>query len=214
VLPELSGPVTKGGLISLSPGYASNNPSYVSGSSPATCLPPGRYRVELFVNGRLAGSATATGSWPALQAVRFNEVDAAVCTPKGWQPFPRFGAGADGYNSPDQSSGAFVLSIPKAAAGALASNTPGLINVMEQTVKGFSGGAGSILPGIRSAGKAQSTAFFMSSDNGQEEDWTYQHGVVLAGVGTAANGEVYVGITWGPASGNLAQQLFLSLSPR
>ena len=55
VLPQISGPVTPGGLLSLSPGYASNNPSYVSNTSPATCLPPGHYRVQLFVNGHLAG---------------------------------------------------------------------------------------------------------------------------------------------------------------
>jgi tetratricopeptide (TPR) repeat protein len=214
VLPEISGPVNSGGLISLNPGYASNNPSYVSGTSPATCLPAGHYRVELYVNGRLAGSTTTTGSWPALQAVRFNEVDAAICTPQGWRAFPRIGPGADGSIAPDQSSGAFILSIPKAAAGSLAGNTAALLGVMESTVKSFSGSAGSVLPGIHSAGRAQSTPFFMSSSNGQQETWTYQHGVVLSGVGTAANGEVYVGMTWGPANGNLAEDLFLSLSPR
>lgn len=214
VLPELSGPVGTGGLISLHPGYASNNPSYVSGSSPATCLPAGKYRVELYVNGRLAGSATATGAWPVLQAVRFNEVDAAICTPTGWQPFPNVGPGGDGYIAPDQSSGAFIVSIPKAAAGALAGDTQGLITVMEQTVKGFSGGGGSILPGVQSTGRAQSTAFFMSSGNGQAETWNYKNGVVLSGVGTAANGQVYVGLTWGPSDGKLAQDLFISLSPQ
>ena len=213
VLPQLSGPVGQGGLVSLSPGYASNNPSYVSASSPATCLPEGQYRVELYVDGRLAGSATATGSWPALQAVRFNQVAAAICTPARWQPFPDVQAGADGYLAPDGNSGAFVLSIPMAAAGSLASNTAALVGVMEDTVKGFSSGAGSILPGIQSAGEAQSTPFFMSSSNGQEETWAYQHGIVLSGVGAAANGEVYIGITWGPQDGKLAQALFLSLSP-
>ena len=36
--------------------------------------------------------------------------------------------------------------------------------------------------------------------------------IVLTGVGTSSNGEIYVGMTWGPASPQ-TPQLFLSLSP-
>lgn len=212
VLPEISGPVTPGGLISLSPGYASGNPSYVSRTTPATCLPPGHYRVQLFVNGHLAGTATASSDWSSLNAVRFSEVDGAMCVPEGWRPFPNLGAGADGYTAPDNSSGAFILSIPKPAAAAIAGDQPSLANVMKATVGGFSSGSRSLLPGLSAASKVHPTPFFMSSGNGQQQDWVYKNGYVYSGVGTAANGQIYIGIAWS-RDNNLAYNLFLSLSP-
>ncbi len=212
VLPEISGPVGRGGLIADGRGLASNNISYVSSSDPATCLPPGQYRVELYVNGRLAGSASARATWPALHAVRFSAVDGAICVPAGWTPFGSLGPGADGYLAPDQSGGALILSIPKAATGPLAGDQPGLAYVMQSALQGF-GGSGGPLPGAKAASKPQPTAFFMSSDNGQLQQWTYKHGVVLTGVGTSSNGQIYVGVAWGPPNGELANDLFLSLSP-
>ncbi|MFL5824141.1 MAG: hypothetical protein ACJ764_11950 [Solirubrobacteraceae bacterium] len=211
VLPELSGPVTKGGLRSFKPEYASDNPSYVSSTSPATCLPPGRYRVQLFANGHLAGTAEISSTWPALHAVRFSEVDGAVCVPDGWKPFPNLGAGNDGYAAPDDSAGAFILSIPKPAAASVAGNQAALAGVMKATLKGFSSG-GDLLPGLRPVGSTSNTAFFMSSDNGQQQDWAYKNGYVYSGVGTAANGQIYIGVAWSH-SNDLAYNLFLSLSP-
>lgn len=208
VLPELSGPVRPGGMVGDSSGYASNNPSYVSASSPATCLPAGHYRVQLFVNGKLAGSATDTGSWPALHAVRFSDVDGAICVPAKWQSAGEIGAGTAGYAAPDESSGVFMLSIPKQAASALASSQPDLANLMGVLPDNFK----SILPGLAKEDKPSSTPFFMSSDNGQLQHWRYKNGVVLTGVGTSSNGQVYVGMTWGPDT-DTTPQLFLSLSP-
>ena len=212
VLPQISGPVSPGGLLSLNPGYASDNPSYVSRSTPATCLPPGHYRVQLFVNGHLAGTATASSNWSGLYAVKFSEVDGAMCVPVGWRPFPSLGAGADGYAAPDNSAGAFILSIPEPAAASIAGDQPSLANVMKATVNGFSSGASSLLPGLTSAGKTTGTPFFMSSANGQQQDWVYKDGYVYSGVGTAANGQIYIGIAWAH-SNNQAYNLFLSLSP-
>jgi hypothetical protein len=212
VLPEISGPVHGGDLIALRPGFASHNPSYVSRTSPATCLPPGRYRVQLFVNGHLAGTATAPSNWSALRAVRFSEVDGAVCVPETYRPFPNLGAGADGYAAPDTSGGAFILSIPKAAVAAIAGDQASLAGVMTATVHGFSSGSRSLLPGLHPVGRTQVTAFFMSSDNGQQQDWAYNNGYVYSGVGTASNGQIYIGIAWGH-SNDLAYDLFLSLSP-
>jgi tetratricopeptide (TPR) repeat protein len=211
VLPELSGPVSAGGLLSYGAnGIASNNASYVSNSSPATCLPPGMYKVDIYVDGLLAGTATTRATWPALQAVRFNDVDGAICVPSGWQPFGG-GPGRDGYDEPNGSTGALILSIPKAATGGLSSNAAGLVTVMQATLQGFSGSSG-VLPGISPAAKPTSTQFFMSTGNGQSQQWNYKHGYVLSGIGTSTDGQIYVGITWGPTT-QLAEDLFLSLSP-
>lgn len=212
VLPEISGPVVSGDLIALRTGFASHNPSYVSRTSPATCLPPGRYRVQLFVNGHLAGTATASSNWLALRAVRFSEVDGAMCVPETYKPFPNLGAGSDGYAAPGNGGGAFILSIPRAAVASIAGDPASLAGVMTATVHGFSSGSSSVLPGLRPVGRTQVTAFFMSSDNGQQQDWAYNGGYVYSGVGTASNGQIYIGIAWGHSI-DLAYDLFLSLSP-
>ena len=208
VLPELSGPVRPGGMVGDSSFYSSNNPSYVSASSPATCLPAGNYRVEIYVNGQLAGSATAKGSWPELHAVRFSDVDGAICVPAGWASAGDVGAGTAGYAAKDFSSGVFLLGIPKQAAAALASSQPDLASLMSLLPDNFK----SILPGLTKDDKPSSTPFFMSSDNGQLQHWSYRKGIVLTGVGTSSNGQVYVGMTWGPDT-NVTPALFLSLSP-
>ena len=101
-----------------------------------------------------------------------------------------------------------MLSIPKQAASALASSQPDLANLMGVLPDNFK----SILPGLAKEDKPNSTPFFMSSDNGQLQHWRYKNGVVLTGVGTSSNGQVYVGMTWGPDT-DTTPQLFLSLSP-
>jgi hypothetical protein len=212
-LPEISGAIGNHGLTGDKSGYASNNIAYPSSTNPATCLPPGQYRVDLYVNGQLAGSATAKSDWPALHAVRFSAVDGAVCVPDGWSSLPINSPGTGGYAAKSQDSGAVILSIPKAAASSIANDRASLATVMQAAVQGFSG-SGGVLPGLQKNDKPQPTQFFMSSANGQLEQWTYQHGSVLTGVGTSSNGVIYIGIAWGPTAKNLVtSNLFLSLSP-
>jgi tetratricopeptide (TPR) repeat protein len=210
ILPELSGPVVPGGVEPIGAGFASSNTSYVSNSHPATCLPEGRYRVELYVNGHLSGTATANGNWSALHAVRFSTVDGAMCVPPGWLAV-NVGAGAGAYIAPGATAGTLIFSIPKATLGP-SNNEKGLASLMETLVRSLSG-SGGLLPNVQSTSKPSSTPFFMSSSNGQYEQWTWASGQVLSGVGTSTNGQVYVGVAWGPSRGRLVQELFLSLSP-
>jgi hypothetical protein len=210
VLPELSGPVVPGGASPIGSGFASSNTSYVSNSNPATCLPRGKYRIELYINGHLSGTATADGNWAPLHAVRFSTVDGAMCVPDNWLAF-NVGAGAGGYVAPGGKAGTAIISIPKPALGPF-DTRKSLAALMETIVHSMSG-HGSLLPGIQSAGAASPTPFFMSSSNGQYEQWSYADGQVLSGVGTSTNGQVYIGVAWGPKDAPLVQQLFLSLSP-
>ena len=185
----------------------------MSSTSPATCLPPGQYRVQLYINGHLAGTATATSDWPALHAVRFSEVDGAVCVPQGCKPFPSLGAGADGYAAPNSSAGAFILSIPKAAVAAIANDQPSLAGVMQATVNGFSR-ARSLLPGLQQVGKTQSTPFFMSSDNGQQQDWAYKQRLrATQAWGRRPTARSTSGSPGATARAAWPIDLFLSLSP-
>ena len=210
-LPELSGPVAAGGLSQItSDSYASNNVSYVADSYPATCLPSGDYRIQLYVNGRLAGQSTTNAGWPALHAVRLSDVDAAMCVPSNFEALSNTSPGEDAYFAPNGSSGALILSIPKAASPSIASSAGGLDSLMDVIVRGFA--SGGILPGLASAGKASATPFFMSSSDGQDQQWSYAHGQVLSGVGVSG-GQIYVGLAFGPNNSELTQAMFLSLSP-
>jgi hypothetical protein len=210
VLPEISGPIEKGQLVPFPGGlYASNNPSYVSETSPATCLPQGRYRVQLFVNGHLAGTATASSDWPSLHAVHFSEVDGAMCAGQGWVPFQGGGPGGGGYTAHDLSAGASIISIPTSAAPYLVGNNSGQADVMNSYMKGFSG---KLFPGIRAQTGVQHTNFFMSSTNGQKRFWSYNSGYVYSGVGESSNGQIYIGLAWAKQN-QTAYDLFLSLSP-
>ncbi|HEV3127837.1 MAG TPA: hypothetical protein VGY32_02580 [Solirubrobacteraceae bacterium] len=208
VLPEVSGPVLTGQLIKYSDGsFSSNNPSYLSGTSPATCLPPGQYRVRLYANGRLSATGTATARWPALKAVRFREVAGAACVPQNWKALPSSQVGTDAYIAPDLSGGALIFGIPKQAAISYVGSTDALYTLLESAVHGLSGQ----LTGLQSQTK-HSTPFFMSASNGQQEFWSYDHGFVYSGIGSALNGQVYVGVTWSRDNGRTAD-LFHALSP-
>jgi tetratricopeptide (TPR) repeat protein len=210
VLPEISGPVVPGGLLAAGNGYTSNNVSYVSDSFPATCLPQGHYRIQLFVNGQLAAQASTNAAWPALHAVHFSDVDAAMCVPATYQPLPNSKPGQDGYFAPNGSGGALILSIPKAAAGSLSSSQSELVSLMDDVVSGFS--SSGLLKGLQSPPKPQSTPFFMSSPNGQMQTWSYNNGQLISGVGVTG-GQIYVGLAFGPSSSLVTQAMFLSLSP-
>jgi len=209
VLPEISGPVAKGGLLPAGPGYSSSNPSYVSLSTPATCLPAGQYKVDLYVNGQLAGSATTPGNWPTLQAARFRQVDAAICAPPNWQPLSVSSTpGADGYFTANASAGVVVFTIPGAALGSAQANPAALAFLMRKVVAGF---ASSVLPGLVPKGPDQATSFFMNFSDGRFQDWTFNGGKLISGVGMSPSGEIYVGLSYGPASVDVAD-LFLSIS--
>src|SRR4029077_5716962 len=48
------------------------------------CLDPGRYRVEVYVDGRLSGRAESDAEFGALDAANLRDLGTAVCHPAGW----------------------------------------------------------------------------------------------------------------------------------
>ncbi|MBA2254667.1 MAG: hypothetical protein H0W07_06105 [Chloroflexi bacterium] len=89
--------------------------SYLAASTPPSCLPDGSYRVELYVNGRLAGQAQATSSFGDLRAFAARDLTVALCRPPDWTEAEVSYAGLfNGYESPDKQSGVvlFRLGIP------------------------------------------------------------------------------------------------------
>ena len=93
-LPLLSGPVALaaptpdfGGQFQadLEPGAYWGNTNRVLYDVPASCVRPGRYRVELYLNGQLQGSAEADSPAEAYEPVLARHIGVAMCAPADWE---------------------------------------------------------------------------------------------------------------------------------
>jgi hypothetical protein len=106
-LPQLSGQLT-----ALQP---SGRRSYLQVIAPtlgARCDAGGRYRVEVYLNGRLpeGGAAEAEASFPELKHVVLEDLNVELCRPSDWDPVKgRVRGVADGFTSPDGRSGVVVV---------------------------------------------------------------------------------------------------------
>jgi hypothetical protein len=92
-----------------------NLQSYLASTRPAGCLPDGDYRVELYVNGRLASRAQATSNFGDLKAFAARDLTVAICRPPDWTEAELSYAGLfNGVESPDKKSGVaiFRLGVP------------------------------------------------------------------------------------------------------
>lgn len=54
-------------------------------NAPSFCLPPGRYRVEFYLNGELVPKETKEMEAPAFSDYRSRELNIAVCRPNNWK---------------------------------------------------------------------------------------------------------------------------------
>jgi tetratricopeptide (TPR) repeat protein len=102
-LPSLSGPVgvAADGTLQRTRSYA---------PSPYRCLEGGRYRLELYVNGRPAGSAEAEARLPALDHHEFPDLALRMCYPLEWLPSPHALRGVvEGFVAADRSAGAHLF---------------------------------------------------------------------------------------------------------
>src|SRR4029077_6768257 len=75
------------------------------------CLDPGRYRVEVYVDGRLSGRAESDAEFGALDAANLRDLGTAVCHPAGWDESTKLSVlGFDsGFVSPDNSEGVYMF---------------------------------------------------------------------------------------------------------
>ena len=81
-LPEVSGRIDPR-VEPAVPRYSARN--LTSSSVPARCVGAGDYRVEISVNGHLAGSAETSVSYGSLRASIDRALNLEVCRPEGWQ---------------------------------------------------------------------------------------------------------------------------------
>lgn len=111
VLPSISGAIS---LTADTPGGADHwfslqNYLQISGR----CLDDGDYKVEVFINGHLAGGAQTTASYGTLVATPMPELQLTLCRPHGYSRdtnayIPGF---ADGYSSVDNASAVYLYRI-------------------------------------------------------------------------------------------------------
>ena len=212
VLPGISGAVEDGNTNTLTPNppgyptgtYLSSNPSFLGETSPHTCLPPGQYRAVLYADGRLAGvSSTVTASWGALQGTGFGAIGVAFCRPPTWRGFATSrAADADAFFSPDGSGGALLFGYPAKALSGLPPE-----QVMRLIVAGLSAGHGPVSQPFPVGNSRPS--YFMNLNDARKQLWGYtasgrKIGVMWSATGTSPDGEIYVGLVYGPASSTQA----------
>jgi len=106
-MPEVSGRVDPSVETSV-PRFSAR--SLTSSSIPPRCLGTGDYRVELYVNGRLAGNAETSVSYGSLQAFVDRALNLDACHPADWQfskyTLPGF---RQGFVSADGSRGLYLI---------------------------------------------------------------------------------------------------------
>lgn len=105
VIPEASGKLDGAGL------RRGVELHYLSTTTPPRCLPDGRYRLDLYVNGRLVGRAFNTADFGDLHgAAAAPDLDLGTCVPHAWVHSDKSMPGLLlGHVRPDGSRGAFLF---------------------------------------------------------------------------------------------------------
>ena len=105
VLADASGPTSP----TLKDGQYSDLALYLAWTSTPSCIRSGRYLVELYVNGRLAGRGEAGSSFPReLQAAVAPDQNMLLCRPADWTRYKSTVGFVEGYVAPDRKHGAFI----------------------------------------------------------------------------------------------------------
>lgn len=192
VLPEVSGtgaPRTgiDGRLFRLSP--------YLDAVYPPACLKPAAHRVELYINGRLAGQGEATAEFADYSAFVARELTFAFCRPADWQRRDdRLPGLIDGYQSPDGKRGAYVArwGLP----GSLLSADDIVARWADLTTDSFSEWFPS--PPSFSEDLGTSEAYFVGLADAAWRWYDYGSGYVRLAAGLTDDGAVLIGMVYGP----------------
>lgn len=192
VIPDVSQTATPsvasdGGLFQLTP--------YISRVFPPACLPVGTYRVELYVNGRLAAEGTQATDFGQYQAFMARDLTMAFCRPTDWQRrADRLPGLIDGFQSPDGLSGAYAArySLP----GSLREITDISAQIEEITLTSFAEWFPATPTYLEDPGTTDE--YFMGLDQRAWRWYDYGTGYVHVGAGLTTDGTVIVGMVYGP----------------
>jgi tetratricopeptide (TPR) repeat protein len=93
----------------LKDGQYSDLAPYLAWTSTPSCVRAGRYLVEVYVNGQLAGRGEAGSSFPReLQAAVAPDQNMLLCRPADWTRYKSVIGFVEGYVAPDGKHGAFI----------------------------------------------------------------------------------------------------------
>ena len=162
---------------------------------PPDCLPPGSYRVELYVNGRLAAEAASTADFGEFDAFMGRDLTMAFCRPTDWvRREDRLPGLIDGYQSPDGTYGAYAArySLP----GSLRAIDDVAAQIEDLTLTAFF----DWFPGSPAYDEELGTteSYFMGLDRRAWRWYDYGSGYVRVGAGVTEDGAVLIGMVYGP----------------
>ncbi len=162
---------------------------------PPDCLPPGSYRVELYVNGRLAAEAASTADFGEFDAFMARDLTMAFCRPTDWvRREDRLPGLIDGYQSPDGNYGAYAArySLP----GSLREIDDVAAQIEDLTLTSFA----DWFPGSPVYDEESGTTenYFMGLDRRAWRWYDYGSGYVRVGAGVTQDGAVLIGMVYGP----------------
>jgi hypothetical protein len=168
---------------------------YTGAVMPAACLPEGSYRVELYVNGRLAAEASTTTDFADLDAFMARDLTMAFCHPSDWvRREDRLPGLIDGFQSADGQYGAYGArySVP----GSLREIEDLAAQVEDLTIEAFP----QWLPAQPTYDEQSGTTadYFMGLDRTAWRWYDYGTGYVRVGAGIADDGAVVMGMVYGP----------------
>lgn len=194
------------------PDYHERAP-YLGLTSPAGCLPSGTYRLELYVDNRLAAVKTSRLDNP-LVAANLHGLDAGICRPRDWRESEEREAGLlDGFVSPDRRSGAYVFSLtPSLVSTGTRPTSARMGSVLQRVLERF----GHLLP-AEPVATAEGGPPIDALDNAYVSRYRVGDDRMLAGIGQSRNGQLLMTLVYGPDelfAGGEAQRIFGSLADR
>jgi tetratricopeptide (TPR) repeat protein len=193
-------PAASGGYTKLPPatfrgadGYGQRSP-FLSASG--DCLHDGSYRVEIYINGKLAGSTEKDFTLGSLKGHRLLDVGVAGCIPEDWKHIAKAVRGFEnGFASRDGSAGALFFRYQDVAVGGSSDPHVNSSKYLSLTMDAFK----DQFPSAPRFEQTPSYQFFMTLDGSDIQFFSYPGGRVQVGAGVnKIDGSVLVGIVYGP----------------
>jgi tetratricopeptide (TPR) repeat protein len=192
VIPEVSrtevpSVAADGSLFQLTP--------YISRVAPPACLPPGTYRVEIYVNGRLAAEGSQATDFGSYDAFMARDLTMAFCRPADWtRVADRLPGLIDGFQSADAQYGAYGARY--STPGSLRTIEDVSAQIEELTLTAFK----DWFPGtpVYMEDPGTTDEYFMGLERRAWRWYDYGSGYVRIGAGVTEDGSVLLGMVYGP----------------
>jgi hypothetical protein len=189
------------------PAYWSGR-SYLLGSTPQRCVPDGSYRVEVYINGRLAAApVTADVDQPELVTVARRDMGLLFCRPADWIPGEQVDGSRATFASADGSTGLTVARVfrPNTVDEGQPAQS---LQVMSELIADW--------PGDPQAGSGEPAPdYFMGLSDAYVQWFQTSEGWVKVRTGRDSLGTVFLAILHGPGDwvdGSLADGILGSFS--